>query len=355
MYFKGVNRGMAFTKAGFYMTGLVCIAGVLATGSGSNALFLALGLGLSALVVSGILSEKVMQHCSIHSVEPMQSEQGIPFSVVVRLKNSHAQWTCYGLEVLAHKGSPKYKLLPSIWKSDFSGSVLRVGPQTVVDLQARTEGQPRGHIKKLYLTQTTLFPFNLVRKFKVDAFDVDISVVPSLDLEFLKTLDQQNSRHLQNAHHPQEFHSHRQFNPSDTHRRVDWKKSTSMDSSLWTVKVFRDTSQEFGILLVPHWDELVAAISAGQFEKFLSRLYTATHFAKLSNRRTWLLVTRSKYVSMDRVVALLSEFPRYGGKPIDQYLNTIESDAAPTGLLAELHIQLEAHHWNVDSASGVVK
>jgi uncharacterized protein (DUF58 family) len=348
MYFKSVNRGMAFTKAGFYMTGLVCVAGVLATGSGSNALFLTLGLGLSALVVSGILSEKVMYNASIHSVESVQAEEKIPFAVTVRLKNNHSQWTCYGLEILANRKPPRYRLLPSRWVSDFAGTVLRIGPLESVDLQARTAGQQRGHIRELFLTQTTLFPFNLVRKFKVDRFTVDIRVLPALDLEFLKNLGQQNSPRMQSAYNPQEFHSHRPLNASDTHRRIDWRKSTGEDPDQWVVKVFRDTSREFGILILPDWEALVRMDDTA-YEKYLSRLYTAWHFAHLDNRKTWIKAGFAKYIAGADISGFLADFPKQLSNSVGTWLAAAPSAPAPLGPVINLVVGLNSHTWSDQS------
>lgn len=352
MYFKGVNRGMAFTKPGFYLTGLVCLAGVLATGSGSNALFLTLGLGLSFLVVSGMLSEKVMHNCSVVSVDSKPAEAGVPFSIPVRVENRHASVTCYGLEIWANRARPRYKLLPSTWKADFAGSLMRIAPKESVVLHARTAGCERGRIRTLFLTQTTLFPFNLVRKFKVYSFEVDICVGPVLDSEFLRALQDESVALLQMSSNPQEFHVHRPFNASDSHRRVDWRKSTSADPATWTVKTYKDVVQDFAIVVSPRWDAVASLhrnSQAKEFESLLARVHTACVFAS-RQRQAWLEIGRGVYLPVSEATRLLAELPVAGDKSAKS-VEAVFAEASrlagkPVGTFARLIVDTNEHHWS---------
>ncbi len=342
MYFKGVNRGMAFTKAGFYLTGLAFLAGLLATGSGSNALFLTLGLGLSALVVSGILSEKVMRHCRVRAVESVQVSAGTPFSIPVHVHNSHPRNTLYGVEIFIDRRKPKYRLIPKAWPMEFYGNVLRVGPQSAVSVPARSHGLKRGAWKEVFLTQATLFPFNLVRKYKVDSIHANVLILPPLDLELLHVLnDEVHARALLSVP-SSEFFSHRPVYPSDSHRNVDWKKSTLADPQSWILKVFQEHSPQFGILICPQWSDLTAMTNAEAHERFLARVQTAIEFCKRENKPFHLMLTTGQFA--DDHAQALAAFPHFG-KDYAAFLSSQPCHVLGRGEFVTLRMGATVHKW----------
>src|SRR4051812_45616928 len=100
MYLSGANRGISFTKAGFYTTGMVLLLGFFATGSGYNGLFLALGFGLSFLLISGLLSEKTIQATEVTGISDAVAEAGAPFAVNFLVSNQNSSWYIFSVENL---------------------------------------------------------------------------------------------------------------------------------------------------------------------------------------------------------------------------------------------------------------
>src|SRR6476659_4590958 len=109
MYFRGVNRGVTFTRPGFYLTGFVCLLGLFATSSGYNGFFLSLGFGLSILIISGLLSEKVMRSYECLGFSGATVEPGVPFSVTFRMRNRSADWVVLGADALVTLELPSFR------------------------------------------------------------------------------------------------------------------------------------------------------------------------------------------------------------------------------------------------------
>src|SRR5687767_3365945 len=100
MYYKSVNRGVLLTSPGKSTIALVMTLGFIAIASSYNGIYLAVSLGLSILIVSGLLSEKVMKHYELKGLLPVTAEPNLPFSVRFQARNKSSVVNLYGIENL---------------------------------------------------------------------------------------------------------------------------------------------------------------------------------------------------------------------------------------------------------------
>lgn len=274
MYLKNVNRGISFTKAGTYTTGLVLILGFLATSSGSNAFFIALGFGLSLLVISGLLSERSMKYSRITGVGNVVADSGAPFSLPIQITNDSKSWFLFGVETLGLVSLPPFRLFNAKIVAQIESRLLALGPGETKQVQAQGTGMPRGYFETLYLVQRTLFPFGLISKFKVVKARASLSILPKLDVEYLEKLVRELSQAFAGTLREEEFHSHRNYLAGDSPHSIDWKKNAGKAQSDWVVKVNRSSGESVSILVRPDWISLNASSSEIEYERFLSRVRT---------------------------------------------------------------------------------
>jgi hypothetical protein len=274
MYLKNVNRGISFTKAGTYTTGLVLVLGFLATSSGSNAFFIALGFGLSLLVISGLLSERSMKYSRISGVGNVVADAGAPFSLPLQITNDSQSWFLFGVETLGLVTLPPFKLFNAKIMAQMESRLLALGPGETKQVQARASGMQRGHFESLYLIQRTLFPFGLISKFKVVKARTNLSILPKLDVEYLEKMVRELSQVMAGALREEEFHSHRNYLAGDSPHSIDWKKNAGKPQADWVVKVNRSSGESESVLVRPDWNFFNASSTEVEYERFLSKVRT---------------------------------------------------------------------------------
>ncbi len=274
MYLKNVNRGISFTKAGTYTTGLVLILGFLATSSGSNAFFIALGFGLSLLVISGLLSERSMKYSRISGVGNVTADAGSPFSLPLQITNDSKTWFLFGVETLGLVTLPPFRLFNAKIVAQMESRLLALGPGETKQVQAHGTGMRRGYFESLYLVQRTLFPFGLISKFKVVKARASLSILPKLDVAYLESLVRELSQVIAGSLREEEFHSHRNYLAGDAPHSIDWKKNAGKAQADWVVKVNRSSGESSAILVRPDWVSLNASTSEVEYEQFLSKVRT---------------------------------------------------------------------------------
>lgn len=358
MYFRGVNRGLSFTKAGFYATGLVFFIGFLATSSASNGLFLGLGFGLSFLVISGILSEKMMLACELNQIETVRSEPGQPFTVKLGFENTHRRWHLIGIESLGFFQLPRFRTLPSEWKGILEARLLALPPRTSAVIEGTCTPLPRGRIREMLVVQSTLFPFGMIKKFKVSRVAADIQIVPKLDEAFLSELSSELNALWATRRDEFEFHSHRTWTIHDPSKHVDWKKSASRESEAWLVKSYLAPASDFGICLVIEGDPRAQVQTAQDYEDLLSRYRAVVDVASRQQRRILIRVQGVGFcVDKETSMTWLASLPKFKSETIKSGAKysapTLWTQAGmslveepPPGWYLEISVTLTTHTWS---------
>lgn len=343
MYFKGVNRGMSFTKAGVYTTGLVMLLGFLATSSGSNAFFIALGFGLSLLTISGLLSERSMKHFRFERLQAVTAEAGKPFSVPFTVRNASRSWFLFGVESLAMIRLPRFRLLNAKLAADMEARLLSLPPGETREVSGRCRGLARGFYERFYIVQRTLFPFGLISKFKVSEVGAAISILPALDLDFVEAIARELFDPAQGHQPEQEFHSHRPMNPRDSKRSMDWKKNAGKPKEQWVVRTYHSVGDPTRVRIRCDWRYLTSCADETAYETFLCRVRSACEAVARSGRTPALELQDGSYLlSMQTVLDRLMRLPAFRNRAS---LGTIGGGEGFSGEGAVLMISSQQHEW----------
>src|SRR5688572_22613020 len=100
MYYKSVNRGLAFTKPGLYSFLFVLAVGMIAVATGINGLYIFLSAGLGGFIVSGMLSERAMKSSQVAKASAGIVDAGATFELTFNVENSSPWFTVYAVQTM---------------------------------------------------------------------------------------------------------------------------------------------------------------------------------------------------------------------------------------------------------------
>src|SRR4051812_42791473 len=147
------RRKLRITKMGWWYIGLTSGIGVAAINTGNNLLFLVLGMLLSSIVISGILSEQSLKSVRIERRLPAGASAGQPALIGLVARNFK-------------KRAPSFSLGRRERGGDFQGRVFFVvwGAQQTGEAAYRFTPPRRGLHKFEQLEVATRAPFGLFEK-----------------------------------------------------------------------------------------------------------------------------------------------------------------------------------------------
>ncbi len=213
------RRTLKFTREGRYLVAITLGIGFAAINTGNNLLFLVLGMLLSLIIVSGVLSEHALRALEVARDLPRQAHAGRPFLTGVRLHNRKKRLPSFSIQVEDMvDGRPVAK------KCYF----LKVPAGASQQTSYRTELGRRGVYTYQGLRISTRFPF----AFFIKARQVDLPgsllvlprVLPMADLPLSARALMGELVQLRRGM-GREFHGLRVMRPGDDARDVHWKRS----------------------------------------------------------------------------------------------------------------------------------
>jgi uncharacterized protein (DUF58 family) len=155
-------RRLSFTREGKWFIGITIGLGIAAINTGNNLLFLLLGMLLSIIVVSGILSEAVLRGLRVRRSLPSRAHAEAPFSVGIVVHNHKRRIPSFSLQI---EDRTCDRLLPGK-RSYF----LKVPAGKTQETTYPMRVERRGRLRWTTIRVSTSFPFGLFRK----SLDVDI-------------------------------------------------------------------------------------------------------------------------------------------------------------------------------------
>ncbi len=166
------RRRLRFTREGriFVLTALGI--GVAAVNTGSNMLYLVLGVLLALVIVSGVLSEWMLWHVAVRRSLPARVFAGAPYVVEVELRNERGAYPLVAVEVEDLRVNAR---------ADKRCFFLRVAPGGSQVAVYRRTTSARGLLSFSGFRIVTRFPFGFFEKsVHVDAPD-DLVVYPAIE------------------------------------------------------------------------------------------------------------------------------------------------------------------------------
>ncbi len=220
------RRRLRTTREGKIYVVVTIGVGFAAINTGNNLLYLVLGLLLSLIIVSGILSEWSLRGIVLQRRLPPRAEAGRTFLVEVTLQNAKARRHAYSVEVedLTSTGG--------VGKRCYFLKVSPGGSQSAV---YRCVLPNRGLHRYRGFRVSTRFPFGLFDKSREVDVSGEILVYPArAPAPFIAPPpapgagDEPSSRRGAGT----EFHALREFGSGDDPRAVHWKTSARADRLL---------------------------------------------------------------------------------------------------------------------------
>lgn len=216
---------LSFTRQGKYFIALTLGIGFAAINTGNNLLYLILGMLLSFIVGSGILSEISLRGLLIARRLPQRIFAKEPVLMGISLENSKKRIPSFSLEV---------EDLVNDTPLDKKCFFLKVPPTRTQRTAYRHSFDRRGSYRFTGIQLATKFPFSFFRKSRRSALSAEVIVYPALvpiPVQILRALDQ-GEESLGRLGRRGEFYGIREFRDTDDPRDIYWRKSARMGRPL---------------------------------------------------------------------------------------------------------------------------
>ncbi len=215
-------RRLRFTREGKYFTGITFAVGFAAINTGNNLLYLLLGMMLSLIIASGILSEMSLRGLEVSRRPPHRLHATRPFLMGIALRNGKSRLPSFSIEV---------EDLVDEKPLDKKCYFLKVPAGRRQQTSYRHTVPRRGRYAFTGFRLSTKFPFALFRKSRIVEAAADVVVLP---LVFPITVPPpppagmmgEEAQGRRGRHG--DFHGLREFRGGDDPRDVHWRSSARL-------------------------------------------------------------------------------------------------------------------------------
>ncbi|MEY4631765.1 MAG: hypothetical protein RIQ81_1885 [Pseudomonadota bacterium] len=345
MYYRTVNRGLAFSKAGIYSLAAVFLSGLIAINTGTNALFLFLASGLSLILVSGLLSESAIRSYEVRGFLQHTAEAGKPFDIALIVENTNRHIPIYGFENYAIDNAPRSLIFPVRLKNcQGQGNVMVLPPKSSKTIGFHMEAMPRGLHKSIRILQRTNFPFGLIDKFKMSESRGYLTILPAILPDLYEELRRDYRKRVAAQDDEREFYCHKPHTINDSARYIDWRKSAGKQQRNWVQKEYRSEVAEFGIMITVDWGRMRALATAEAYERMISVIRTAAEVIKDASRDLVLMHEDRSYTSgYEPVAHFLAALPEFENRR-DPW-ETPEAKKEIKGVFLQLALEMDGYKW----------
>jgi len=165
-------RRLKLTREGKYFIGITFGVGFAAINTGNNLLYLLLGMLLSMIVVSGVLSELSLRELTVVRRLPPRAQVARPHLVEIEVFNHKRRVPSYAIEVEdLRAGQP----------ADKRCFFLKISPRSAQVAAYRRTPARRGRDRHVGFRVATRFPFGLFEKSRELTADGDLIIYPAVD------------------------------------------------------------------------------------------------------------------------------------------------------------------------------
>ena len=239
------RRYLKFTRDGKYMVAITVGVGLAAINTGNNLLYLFLGMLLSMIVVSGILSEITLRRLEVRRKLPSFGVANTPFLVSVRLVNNKAKIPSFSVQI-DDKISPTGQSKTCFF--------LKVRAGTQQETNYRIKLPKRGLYGFAVLTISTRFPFGFFAKRRIREQYEPLTIVPEIRpvaSAHLPLISGDGTSHRSLSGLGREFANLRAYRTGDDARDIHWKRSAARKD--WVTREYETESTKTVNLVLHPW------------------------------------------------------------------------------------------------------
>ncbi len=226
-------RRLKLTREGRYYIAVTFGVGLVGIITANNLLYVLLGMLLSLIVVSGMLSDSALRDIRVHRKLPHRAQVGRPHFVEIEVHNDKKRMPSYAIEVEdLRAGQP----------ADKRCFFLKVSPgSSQVAAYRRIPGR-RGIDEHIGFRVATRFPFGLFEKSRQITLSGEIVIYPATDpieLPPRTSTERREGRTFVARGHGDDILGVRPMREGDDPRDIYWRRSTHSDH-----KVVRERARE---------------------------------------------------------------------------------------------------------------
>ncbi len=165
-------RKLKFTREGKYYLGITLGVGFAAINTGNNLLYLLLGMLLSLIVVSGVMSDLSLRNLTVTRRLPVRAQVGRAHLVEIEVYNHKKRVPSYAIEVEdLRAGQP----------ADKRCFFLKISPSSAQVAAYRRTPARRGRDRHTGFRIATRFPFGLFEKSREVDAEGELIIYPAVD------------------------------------------------------------------------------------------------------------------------------------------------------------------------------
>ena len=165
-------RKLKFTREGKYYVGITLGVGFAAINTGNNLLYLLLGMLISLMLVSGVMSELSLRDLTVTRRLPTRAQVGRAHLVEIEVYNHKKRVPSYAIEVEdLRAGQP----------ADKRCFFLKISPASAQVAAYRRTPARRGRDRHTGFRIATRFPFGLFEKSREVSSDGELVIYPAVD------------------------------------------------------------------------------------------------------------------------------------------------------------------------------
>ncbi|HTJ82544.1 MAG TPA: DUF58 domain-containing protein [Polyangiaceae bacterium] len=229
--FGPATRKLKFTREGKYYIGITLGVGFAAINTGNNLLYLLLGMLLSLMVVSGVMSELSLRNLSVTRRLPLRAQVGRAHLVEIEVFNHKGKVPSYAIEVEdLRAGQP----------ADKRCFFLKISPSSAQVAAYRRTPARRGRDHHTGFRIATRFPFGLFEKSREVSAPGDLIIYPAVDPVRLPVdlgARPGQSGRIIGRGHGDDIYTVRPMRDGDDPRDIYWRKTATLGEPILRERV----------------------------------------------------------------------------------------------------------------------
>ncbi len=331
----GAPRKLRFTREGRVFVLVTLGVGAGAVNTGNNLLYLVLGLMLSLIVLSGILSELVLRDVRVKRSLPRRAFAGTPCLVELEVENRKTRAPSYSIEL-------EDVFESAAGRAEGRCYFLKIPPRDRACAAYRFVPNRRGRVALAGVIVRTRYPFGLFEKWRVLPLEEELLVYPELGPDAPPPAGQGLSGHEVPTEHPgqgTEVAGLRAYREGDEARSIHWRRTASLGRVVVRERE-RDTARRMTVVI----DD---ARPAAADEAWDARLELAISRAARTAARA--LSAGSAVEAVTRSASSPLVLPGRPPDPVWRFLALIEAQPRSVEAEAEAETETEAE---ADAATG---